>query len=351
MNPTYRIVHYLNQFFGGIGGEEKADACLLVREGSVGPGKILEGMLKGQGRIISTLICGDNYFQENTELVVKQVVDEVAKLKADIFLAGPAFNAGRYGLACGELCATIQQQLGVTSVTGMYPENAAAALYRDRVLIAATGEGAAGMQEALEKMVQLALKLHFREPLGPARLEGYIPRGVRKNLVDASSGGERAVAMLLAKLKGERYESEIPLPAFEWVQPAPPLADLRRACIAMITTGGIVPQGNPDRLTVGRSTKWGKYSLVGFEDLTKETHQCQHAGYGVAWTGGEDPDRIVPLDGMRLLEKEGVIGKLHDYFYSTSGQGTYVENARRMGTEIAADLLAAEVAGAILTST
>ncbi|MBC7104468.1 MAG: hypothetical protein H5T97_00860, partial [Firmicutes bacterium] len=33
-----RVVHYLNQFFGQIGGEEKADAAPVAREGPVGPG-------------------------------------------------------------------------------------------------------------------------------------------------------------------------------------------------------------------------------------------------------------------------------------------------------------------------
>ena len=35
---TYRIVHYINQFFAGIGGEEKADFRPESREGAVGPG-------------------------------------------------------------------------------------------------------------------------------------------------------------------------------------------------------------------------------------------------------------------------------------------------------------------------
>ena len=32
------VVHYINQFFGQIGGEEKADIKPEIREGFVGPG-------------------------------------------------------------------------------------------------------------------------------------------------------------------------------------------------------------------------------------------------------------------------------------------------------------------------
>ncbi len=38
---AYRVIHYINQFFGGIGGEEKADVTPEVRDGVVGPGMAL----------------------------------------------------------------------------------------------------------------------------------------------------------------------------------------------------------------------------------------------------------------------------------------------------------------------
>ena len=41
----YKIVHYINQFFAGIGGEEKADYTPELREGVVGPGMGLKAAL------------------------------------------------------------------------------------------------------------------------------------------------------------------------------------------------------------------------------------------------------------------------------------------------------------------
>ena len=40
-----RIVHYLNQFYGQIGGEEFADQEPILREGIVGPGTGLQAVL------------------------------------------------------------------------------------------------------------------------------------------------------------------------------------------------------------------------------------------------------------------------------------------------------------------
>ena len=39
---SMRVVHYLNQFFGGQGGEEAADMAPRIEDGAVGPGRLLE---------------------------------------------------------------------------------------------------------------------------------------------------------------------------------------------------------------------------------------------------------------------------------------------------------------------
>ena len=57
-----RVGHYLNQFFAGIGAEERANHAPERREGAVGPGRALQALLKEDGRVVSTLVCGDNFF-------------------------------------------------------------------------------------------------------------------------------------------------------------------------------------------------------------------------------------------------------------------------------------------------
>ena len=72
---AYRVIHYINQFFAGIGGEEKADVAPEVREGVVGPGMALKGALGNEAEIVATFICGDNHFANNMEAVSAQVVE------------------------------------------------------------------------------------------------------------------------------------------------------------------------------------------------------------------------------------------------------------------------------------
>ena len=63
------IVHYLNQFFGGLGGEEVADAPPEVRDGAVGPGRLLERVLGDGSQVVKTFVCGDNYAAENLDIL------------------------------------------------------------------------------------------------------------------------------------------------------------------------------------------------------------------------------------------------------------------------------------------
>ena len=59
-----RVVHFLNQFFGGLGGEEMANEPVSVIERPVGPGVALQQVLGSDAEIVATIICGDNYFNE-----------------------------------------------------------------------------------------------------------------------------------------------------------------------------------------------------------------------------------------------------------------------------------------------
>ena len=93
-----RVVHYLNQFFGGLGGEERAGAGLEVREGAVGPAKLLEELLGADAKVVMTLVCGDNYAVENQKEMIAVAVEKIRAANPDLFVAGPCFQAGRYGI-------------------------------------------------------------------------------------------------------------------------------------------------------------------------------------------------------------------------------------------------------------
>ena len=87
-----KVVHYINQFYGGIGGEEKADVKPEVREGIVGPGMALNSALGAEAQIVATIICGDSYFNENIDEATAEILEMIKKYEPDLFIAGPAFT-------------------------------------------------------------------------------------------------------------------------------------------------------------------------------------------------------------------------------------------------------------------
>lgn len=345
-----RYIYYLNQFFGQIGGENCSYQTPIISSDIIGPGRELQKLLGDEGEIIACVTCGDTYFAENEEKAIADIIEALRKYEFDGFIAGPAFNAGRYGMACGAICKAVKDGYNVPVVTSMYHENPGVELYSKNIYVLKGGISAASMRKDLASISAFALKLTQKADIGFPEEEGYIPQGIRVNVFMEKTGAVRGVDMLLKKLKGEVFVTELPMPVFNRVTPAPGVKNIGQAVIALITSGGVVPKGNPDHIESANATKFGKYSIENISDLVKDEFITVHGGYDPVYVL-DDPDRVLPLDVMRLIEKEGRIGKLFNYFYSTVGNTTAVSSAERFGRQIGEDLLVNGVSGAILTST
>lgn len=350
-NRKYRIVHYLNQFFGGVGGEEKADCRPFTIQGPQGPGRLLEKMFREQSadvEIVATVVCGDSHFAENQEDVLREWIPAIRGHRPDLVVAGPAFNAGRYGMACGAICSSLEP-LGIPAVTAMYKENPGVDQYRKTALIVESANAVTGMEDAVRNMVRLGIKRLHGEEIEFPKAEGCFEQGLRKNYFHEEPAYRRAIDMLLRKIDGEPFETEYPIPFFDRVEPQPALAGLKGVTIALITSGGIVPTGNPDHIESSSASKYGKYPLEGLATLDAKTHQSAHGGYDTTYVNA-DPNRVLPIDVFRELEKEMGFTP-HPWYYATVGNGTSVDNAQKFAKEIAVELIRDGVQAVILTST
>lgn len=346
-----KTVLYINQFFAGIGGEEFADHEPEIREGLVGPAMALNAYLKN-AEVTHTIICGDNFMGSHTEEAVKRITEMLKGIEFDIFFAGPAFQAGRYGVACGTICKHVKETFGVEAITSMNEENPGVNMFKKDVYIFLGGKSASAMKKDAEKMAQLGDKILDGQKLFSAAEEGFFVRGIRHQvwLEDKTPAADRAVAMLLKKLAGEPFVSELPIPKSDRVPIAPPVEDLSKARIALVTSGGIVPVENPDRIQSASATRWGRYDISKMDRLASGVFKTIHAGYDPA-AADADPNVCVPVDVMRDYEKQGIIGKLDDFFYTTVGTGTTEAEARRMAKEMIPYLKKDAVDALILTST
>lgn len=346
----FKAVHYLNQFYGQIGGEDKAGEPLQVVEGAKPVGCQIEAAFNGDIAITKTIICGDNYSAENAEEVTRQVIEILKNENADFFVAGPSFGAGRYGMTCATLCQAANKQLAIPVITAMNPVSPGVDIARRDIFIVRTEDSARDMRNAISGIARIGKKLLANEDLGSPEEEGYIPRGVRINRRQEKRGSRRAVDLLVKKLGKEPYVTELPMPVFDHVPPAPAIKDLKIATIAIGTEGGIVPKGNPDRIEAHNASKWIYYNISGMDKLSKGEYEVAHGGYDPV-PANENPNRVLPLDVARACCKEKIFGNLLDGYPVTVGNVTAVRSAEKYGREMGEKLKKEKVDGIILTST
>lgn len=344
-----KVIFYTNQFFGQVGGEDKAYYEPTFHEGAIGNAKAFNGKLQN-AEIVATIICGDNYYVENMDKVKSFIGEKFKEVNPDLLIAGPAFNAGRFGIACADVCAFVKKEFGIEAITGLYEENPAVEMYKKDIYIMKVAKSAAGIRKAVPLMSEFASKLLNNEKIGTPKEEQYYAKGKRINVFKDKNGAERAIEMLIRKMKKEPYETELEISVYEKIEAASPLTDLKSAKIALCTTGGIVVMGNPDHMPAATAKNFKMYDIAGKAGLKEGEFESVHAGYDPVYAN-ENPNRVAPLDILRSLEKEGVIGSVYDYLTTTTGNSTSVADATRMGQEIAAKFLEDGVNGVILTST
>lgn len=142
------IVLYINQFFAGKGGEDMADYKIEVIDGVVGPGSSIQDSIGDTGKIVKTIICGDNYFLEHEEECLTYIQNIFEEIKPDLFIAGPAFNAGRYGMACGRI-SKLAYEMSIQAISGLYKENPGYENFKDFMHVVYTGISAVSMRDVI----------------------------------------------------------------------------------------------------------------------------------------------------------------------------------------------------------
>ena len=197
-------------------------------------------------------------------------------------------------------------------------------------------------------MAGLASRLAAGEPIGGPEDEGYLPRGLRSNVRADRIGAVRAIDLLLAKLAGD-VRTEVG-PTGDRVPPAarrdrPPVRPARPR-----DRSGLRAAGQP-----GSSAHPARERVAALPDRRRRVddvgdYESVHAGFDTT-AANADPNRLVPLDAARELERRGAFGSLHAAFYTTSGVDTPVATAAKFGQEIAAELREANVGAVILTGT
>lgn len=339
-----RIVHYLNQFFAGVGAEDAAMAAPDVHPGAVGPARRMAALLGEEHVIAATAFCGDDYAAGQPGAIDK-IVGLIREQNPDLVVAGPAFTSGRYGLACARVAAALHGEVPV--IACMHPDNPGIA-EAGAAPVVASGEVGREMKRSLETLAGAVRVLAHGGSLG--REHGRIGLVARSNQLASETAAVRAVQAALALARGETPASELVFERFDTVRPAAPVADLTMATIALATEGGLVPAGNPDGLESSRASRWLQYPLPALDSATTQVFESVDGGFNTDAVN-RDWRRLLPVDVLCELHAEGRIGGLYDQFLVTTGNGTSVDAACRYGVEWAAECHAHDVQAIVLTAT
>ena len=355
-----RVVLYLNQFFAGIGGEDKADVGFGVSETPIGPGnlykKCLHDVYGDDAELVATIYCGDNYFSKDTEASTAEAIKLIEPYKPDLFFAGPGFAAGRYCEACGAMCKAVKEAFNIPVVSAMRDD--CKSEYHKVAYIIKTNENAATMKDRVAEMVKLGKFLtddHSNEPTPLLNLEhipdpdeyNYFRREVLAGAFIDKTVAERSVTKLLAKIKGEPFETEVVPERLEIVPCPPAIKDMSKCTICLVSDGGLVPKGNPDRMATRSNLIWNSYDL---KELFKD-YEVVHAGYFNDYILA-DPIRLLPVDALEEDVKEGKIKGIDHLTYAMPACTTVSKKCEENGAIIAKDIVEkGEADAVILTST
>jgi glycine reductase len=210
-------------------------------------------------------------------------------------------------------------------------------------------------------MVRLAFQLIFGkapeyllsgENLPRPEEYDYFNRLIIRNEYCDKTAAERSIDKLLAKVRNEPFESEVSVPKFDKVEPPLPVVDPALIELALVSDGALGPKGNPAGLAGRGNLRWTTNELDEFipENFSSENYEIAHTGYFPVEVL-QNPNRLVPVDIVREMVREGKIGKLHSTFFSTSGNATVTRRCAEMGNEIGEEIKSRRIDAVILTST
>lgn len=254
-------------------------------------------------------------------------------------------------MSCGEVCKHITENYPVTAITCMNEENPGVDAFAKipNVYVMKGNKSSAKMRKDASTMARIAAKVLAGEEILWADAEGYFPHGIRVDVKCEEAPTDRAIAMMLAKLSGQPYKTEFPIEQADTVTPAKGI-ETSKSKIGIITTGSLVPVGNPDRIPSGTASVWKRYDITEIDAFKKGEYYSVHGGFSTD-NVNKDPEVQVPLSAIKAAAEEGKIGILDNYYYVTTGNLTILKEARKMGAEISAQLKEDGVQGVIFVST
>lgn len=157
-----KVVMIYDQIQAGAGTKDDKGIELNITKDRVGPAVMMEPLLKQNDiQVIATLYCGNGYFKEHEQEVIRKLTAMVSKLKPDVVICGPSFNYLEYSEMCAKVATQIEA-INIHAICAMSEENEAIIEeYKNKVkIIRCPKKGGSGLSDTLKSIVQVACDLY-----------------------------------------------------------------------------------------------------------------------------------------------------------------------------------------------
>ncbi len=154
-----KIVMIYDQIQSGAGTKDDKMVALNIKQELVGPAIMMEQYLKEiDGNVVATLYCGNGYYMENKEEVIRKLTAMSEKLGADVVMCGPSFNYLEYSQMAAEVAKNINEKTSIKAIAAMSLENEETIKkYKNEINIVKTPKkGGTGLNESLKNMCYVA---------------------------------------------------------------------------------------------------------------------------------------------------------------------------------------------------
>ena len=169
-----KVVLIFDQGLAGAGGKTNPHQGLALEKGGVGSAFMLKPHFEKIGaNIVATLYCGNEFFLENKEEVVKKMALMVKKINPDIVLCGPCFDFKDYALMSAMITKEITDTSDIVALAMMSKENEEVINeYRNKItILKMPKKGGTGLSDSFEDLSDWMLKKSKNEDMSEIEKE------------------------------------------------------------------------------------------------------------------------------------------------------------------------------------
>lgn len=152
-----KLVMIYDQIQAGAGTKDDKMLGLNITKERVGPAVMMESSLKEiDAQVLATLYCGNGYYSENKDEVIRKMVAMVQKIGADAVICGPSFNYLEFSDMCANVASELNKlEIPVVCAMSEENENVIKQFSKEINIVKCPKKGGVGLNQTLKDLASV----------------------------------------------------------------------------------------------------------------------------------------------------------------------------------------------------